>query len=45
MGKTWRPHGDNMGTTGMLRPHVDDMETTRRPHGDNKITQNAITFE
>ena len=38
MGTTWGPsgsYGDDMGMTGM----------TWGPHGDNKITKNAITFE
>ena len=37
-GTTRGQHGDDMGTTGMTRGQ-------RGPHGDNKITKNAITFE
>ena len=29
----WRQHGDNVGTTGMWRPHGDNMETTWGPQG------------
>ena len=25
---TWGQHGDNMGITGMWRPHEDNVETT-----------------
>ena len=37
----WGQHeddGDNVGMTGTMRGQ-------RGPHGDNKITKNAITFE
>ena len=44
--------GDDMGMTwGQCGDDEDDMEMTgtmrgqRGPHGDNKITKNAITFE
>ena len=35
MGTTWRQHEDNVGTTGMWRPHGDNMETTWGQHEDN----------
>ena len=40
MGTTWGPVGcgDHMGTTGMWRPHGDNMETTWGQHGDNMRT-------
>ena len=37
MGTTWRQHVDNVGTTGMWRPH-GDMETTWGQHEDNVET-------
>ena len=50
--RPWRPHGDLLGTPGtMWERHGDDRDDvgTMRgrwgPHGDNKITKNAITFE
>ena len=38
MGTMWERHGDDVGMTGMTRGQ-------QGPHGDNKITKNAITFE
>ena len=40
MGTMWGPQGcgDNMGTTGMYRPHGDNMETTCGEHEDNVET-------
>ena len=38
MGTTWRQHADNVGTTGMWRPHGDNMETTSGQHEDNVET-------
>ena len=38
MGTTWRQHADNVGTTGMWRPHGDNMETTWGQHEDNVET-------
>ena len=35
---TWGQCGDNMGTTGMCRPHGDNMETTCGQHEDNVET-------
>ena len=35
----WRQHGVNMGTTGMCRPHGDNMETTWGQHEDNVETR------
>ena len=35
MGTTWRQHADNVGTTGMWKPHGDNMETTWGQHEDN----------
>ena len=32
-------NGDNMGTTGMWRPHWDNMETTWGQHEDNVETK------
>ena len=37
VGTMWR-HGDNVGTMGMWRPCVDNMETTWRQHEDNVET-------
>ena len=34
----WRQYGVNMGTTGMCRPHGDNMETTWGQHEDNVET-------
>ena len=34
----WGQHGDNVGTTGMLRPCGDNMETTWGQHDDNVET-------
>ena len=38
METTWGEHGDNVGTTGMWRPHGDNMETTWGQHEDNVET-------
>ena len=38
MGITWRQYGDNVGTTGMWRPHGDNMRTMWRQYGDNMGT-------
>ena len=34
----WRQRGVNMGTMGMWRPHMDNMETTWGQHEDNVET-------
>ena len=38
MGTRWGQCGENMGTTGMWRPHGDNMETTWGQHEDNVET-------
>ena len=40
MGTMWGPQGcgDHVGTTGMCRPHGDNMETTWGQHEDNVET-------
>ena len=48
MGMTWErcgDDGDNTGTTRGQHGATGMTRGQRGPHGDNKITKNAITFE